>query len=786
MAELKPIIEESFTQYSGAVLQSRALVDARDCLKPSARQIFYSMLLHKLTYNNKFKKTANAVGMALADFYIHGDSSCEGVIMRAGQDFAMRYPLVEVKGNMGSLIESGNWAAMRYTESRLSALSDILFKDIQKNTILDWRDSYDNTKKYPSVLPTKGYYNIVNGTLGIGIGMASSIPQFNLKEVNNALIKLLWNPNCEFEDIYCAPDFATGAILLNEKEVKESLKNGTGKACKLRSVVEYDEKERCFIVKEIPYGVYTNTICGQLEEIINDSDNNPGIDRFNDLTGSKPNIKIYLKRAANPERVLRFLYKNTSLQYYYSINMTMLEEGRFPKVFNWKTALQAHIDHEKVVYRNGFIFDLNKIKKRLHIIEGLLKALDLIDEVIQTIKTAADTANASRGLQQLLSIDEEQAKAILDIKLARLARLEVNKFLKEQNDLLIEKDRIENILHNEELLNKEIEKGFKEVINKYGDDRRTQIMNLSFSNEDEDEPIEEKELSIYLTNEGNLYTNETSTLYTQRRGGKGTKLKLNKNEYIVTSQTAFNADYLLAFSNKGKVYSLNLAEFPTSGRVNIGEFFILSNNEYITNIAPCSRVDKYKSVIFVTKNGLIKKTDFSEYKIKKSKGVIAIKLKDGDELVSTLFVNSENIGFLTKDGNFLIIDIEKINSIGRATSGVKGIKLSDNDYVVAARKIKNNCKEIISITKQGYISRTNFEEFVIGTRATKGIKIQKLKSENDNLSSFLPIHDKEEISIISNKGILTLKIKDISLTARGALGNISKKLTNNEIIINLM
>lgn len=713
------------------------------------------------------------------------DSSCEGVIMRAGQDFAMRYPLIDVSGNEGSLIESGNWAAPRYTESRLSQISDCLFKDIQKETISDWRDNYDNTKQYPSVLPSKGFYNIVNGTSGIGIGMGSSIPQYNIKEINNALIKLLWNPDCDFEDIYCCPDFATGAILLNENEVKEAMKNGKGKSCRLRSVVEYDDKERCFIVKEIPYGVYTNTICGQLEEIINGLEN-PGIDRFNDLTGSKPNIKIYLKRGANPDRILRYLYKNTSLQYYFSINMTMLDNGRFPKIFTWKEALQAHIDHEKEVYKNGYLFDLKKIKNRIHIIDGLLKALDMIDQVVQTIKTSANTIIASEKLRGLLSIDDVQAKAILDIKLARLARLEVNKLTKERAELNLQKEAIESILNDENLLKKEIEKGFLEVSKKYGDERRTKIMNLDFSKTEEDEePIEVKELNVYLTNKGNLYTDESSTLYTQRRGGKGVKFKLDKDEFIITSQTTSNENILLAFSNKGKVYSLNLATFPTKGRVNIGDYFILDSEEYLINIAPCGKKDKYDSVVFITKNGMIKRTKFEEYKIKKSKGIIATKLKDNDELVSTLLVNSEKIGFLTKTGNFLIINIENINPTGRATSGVKGIKLSDDDYVVAARKIKETAKEIITITENGLISRTDISEFGVGNRATKGTKVQKLK-DNDYMADFLPINDKKEISIVSTKGLITIELSSIAKTLKGATGNIGKKVSNNEIITNLM
>ena len=305
--------------------------------------------------------------------------------MRAGQPFAMRYPLVEVEGNYGNLIESGNWAAPRYTESRLSSFSNLLFSDIEKEVIQEWRNNYDDTKQYPSVLASKGFYNIVNGTVGIGVGAAASIPSFNLSEVNNAMVKLLQNPDIDFDEIYCRPDFPTGGIILNEDEVKESLKNGRGKSCKIRSVVEFDPEESCLIVREIPYGVYTNTICGELEHILNNDDKH-GIERFNDLTGKQPCIKIYLTKKANPAQVLRFLYKNTSLQSYFGINMTMLENGRFPRVFGWKEALQSHISHEKEVYRKGFEFDLKKINSRIHIIEGILIALANINEVVETIK----------------------------------------------------------------------------------------------------------------------------------------------------------------------------------------------------------------------------------------------------------------------------------------------------------------------------------------------------------------------------------------------------------------
>lgn len=488
MSNIKNVVEESFIQYAGAVLQSRALVDVRDCIKPSARQIFYCMQTDGFTHNKDFRKTLKAIGSAMR-MYIHGDSSCEGVIMRAGQDFNMRYPLIEIEGGAGNPMESGNWSAPRYTSSRLSALTSKMFNDIDKNTINEWRDNYDDTEKYPTVLPSKGFYNICNGTMGIGIGMASSIPQFNVTEVNKAMIALLHNPNIDDDELICMPDFASGGILLNGSEVRESLKNGTGKSCKLRSVITWDAKDNCYIVSEIPYSVYTNTICNELFAII-ESEENPGIESYKDLTKATPCIKIYLTKDADPQRVLNFLYKNTSLQYWYSINFTMLDQGRFPKVFTWKQALQAHIDHECEVYLKGYIYDRDKTLHKIHIIEGLLIALANIDEVVRTIKEAASTAVASNELQKRFLVDEEQAKAILDTKLARLARLEVQKLENEKAELLREVERLNRLIDNKELLNNEVIKGWEDTIVKYGDSRRTKVLDVCESGEErKEEPI---------------------------------------------------------------------------------------------------------------------------------------------------------------------------------------------------------------------------------------------------------------------------------------------------------
>lgn len=770
MAELTPIVKDSFLQFAGAVLQSRALPDVRDCMKPSARQIFYCLYTDKFVHSKPFQKTLKAIGSAFR-MYIHGDSSAEGIIMRAGQPFSMRYPLVEVEGSYGTLIASGSWAAPRYTASRLSPLAEYLFADIGKEVIEEWRWNYDDTEQYPMVLPSKGFFNLVNGAYGIGVGASASIPQYNLRELNEALIKLLWNPEISFDEIYCAPDFATGAILLNADEIKESHRKGSGFACKLRSVVEYSSSERCFIVTEIPYMTYTETICNELEELIN-SENNPGIERFNDLTGETPLIKIYLTKNANPDKVLKYLYKNTSLQSHYGINFTMLENGRYPRVFTWKEILQAHLEHERKVYINGYSFDLRKIKARLHIIDGLLKAIDMIDEVVKIIKEAADIKNASIRLQRLLNITEYQAKAILDIKLSRLAHLEVTKLQNEYTSLTEEKNRIESILADETLLKKEMEKGFREVAQKFGDARRTRILNVE---KDEDEVVEKKQLSLSFTNKGAVFVTETSSLYSQRRNGVGTKFKLEPEEFIVDNLVGENTDTILFFTKKGMYYHMNLGVF------NIGEKQYLSNFNIsgdITAAALVNKKDSDKNIVFITKNGLIKKSKLSEYNLKRSTGAQALKLDDGDEIVSTLFINDERIGILSRDGQFIMIESTPIRALGRLARGIIGIKLSPSDYVVSARAISKDSRYLFSITSDGYGKNTTLSEFNITNTNTKGVKIQK----SDNLCDFIPIEKQGEILVNSNTTQIRIKSTDIPTLSRGALGVKLMKLTDNYII----
>ena len=766
MSNFKNIITESFIQYSAAVAQSRALIDVRDCLKPSARQIFYSLYTDKFLFNKPYKKTLKAVG-SLARFYIHGDSSAVGVLMRSGQPFSMRYPLMDINGNAGTLLESGNWAHQRYTESRLSELTTNLFNGIDKNTISDWRNNYDNTEQYPGVLPSKGFYNIVNGTLGIAVGLASSIPQFNLTEINNALIHLLNNPNCNFEEIYCPPDFATGALLINEKEIKEALKKGNGSACKLRSVIEYDVKDHCLIVKEIPYSVYTNTICGQLENIIN-SEDNPGISRFNDLTGTDVNIKIYLLPRINPDKVIKYLYKNTSLQYYYGINLTMLDQGRFPKVFTWKEALQAHIDHEKIVYRKSFEYDLNKINNRIHIIDGLLICLAQIEEVIQTIKSSNSTIDAKKNLITQYLLDEEQAKAVLDMKLSRLANLEVQKLKDEKISLEQEKNRIETILNNEKLFNEQLINGWKETIKKFGDERRTKIVNIIDDTEEEPEVVPEKCIVI-LTENNTIKRVPSETYKPQSRNGKGIKNQEDITSMIIRTNTQ---DYLMIFTNQGNMYRLLVDDIPSGTNASKGfpvdALIEMKSEEKAQVIYSIYRDTTAQYICFVTKKGMIKKTSLDEYlKTSKKKGLIAIKLADKDEIASAFLLKDENIFILTKKNQGIRIKATEVGASSRITMGVKAINLAQDDEVMSAVPIRNETDYLAIFSENGMAKKFPVKDIACQARSGKGMKYGK-----EPVAAIALVDDNDTVLVVGNRTSICIKATEIPIGSKNTIGNI--------------
>lgn len=764
MSKLDNEVYESFSRYAGTVVANRAVIDVRDCLKPSARMLLYSELVEtKALPNKNYKKSARVVGDALGHFYTHGDGACYANYMRMGKPFAMRYPLQDCQGNSGTIIEAGDEAASRYTEMRLSHLGHGMFDSIKKNTIEEWENNFDDTEVYPRVLPSRGFYNIVNGTQGIAVGLAASIPQFNLVEVNEALIKLLENPDVDFEDIYCPPDFATGAVILNGDEVKESIKNGSGAAIKMRSIVDYDEKENAFIVKELPYGVYTNTISNQIQRLLED-DPTCGIDNINDGSGKTPDYVIYLKKKANPTKVLKLLYKNTSLQDFFSVNMNMLENGRKPKTFGWKEALEAYLTHQKIVYRKGFEFDLLKIKKRLHILDGLLKAIANIDEVIKTIKASANTTAANKALQQLLSIDEEQATAILNIKLSRLAHMEVTKLEKEQIDLQNEADRIEAILQDQKLLNKEIEKDLREVAKKYGDTRRTQILNIE---KEQEEVKEVKDLMLTITNENNFVLETVSALYSNGRRSKGEKVKVGKKEIIIDSAVGNNRNDFILFSNKGKVYRSNFATQETKTLVSFENIFTMEPGERIEKAISAKKDRSF--VVFITKNGYIKKTKLSEFERCRKSGVVGIKLEPKDYIVGVELINDEPIMMITNDGYLAGRETKQISATGRQSKGCKAMKLNGN-YIVRTYRVHKEDTEVVTLSKKGKITRTKLSDFDISVNPLKGKKAQALDKGDMIIGFVLRKPNQNEVIIAYTRSQNKIKMSELTPTNRGSKG----------------
>lgn len=768
---MEEVLSSAFLEYAGYNLQRRAIPDARDGLKWGARQLLHAQMLGKFTYDKPFKKAIKSVSQAMGFSYVHGDASAYGTFIRMAKPFVMNVPLQEAKGNYGTLINPDDHSASRYVEMRGSAAAAALLKDLDKDTILEWEDTYDLEGKFPKVLPAKGFWNLVNGCISIGSGMSCSIPPLNLRETNEALIKLLWNPDISDEELIVFPDFPTKATILNRDEVFNSLKNGTGFACKIRAKVEWDNAERCFIVKELPYSTYTNTICKELANIINEEPE-VGIINIEDYTGTEPDLRIYLKKTANPDKVLRYLYKNTSLENHFNINMTVLDKGITPKVMGQRELFQAHLDHEELVYRRGFEFDFKKINARIHIIEGLLKAYDIIDEVVQTIKTSASSTAANEALRNLLGIDEVQAKAILDLKLSKLSKLDINKLCNEKYNLENEAARIEAILNDINLLKKEIEKGLREVADKFGDARRTQILNVEKS---EDEVVEKKQLSLSFTNKGAVFVTETSSLYSQRRNGIGTKFKLDPEEFIVDNLVGENTDTILFFTKKGMYYHMNLGVF------NIGEKQYLSNfniNGDITAAALVNKRDSDKNIVFITKNGLIKKSKMSEYNLKRSTGAQALKLDNNDEIVSILFIKDERIGILSRDGQFIMIESTPIRALGRIARGVIGIKLSSSDYVISARAINKDSNYLFSITSDGYGKLTSLSEFNVTNTNTKGTKIQRA----DNMCDFIPLSSSSDVLINSTTTQIRISYNDIPKLSRGAQGTKLIKLTTNKVV----
>ena len=786
--EIKEAVPEAYLPFSAYVIQTRALPDARDFLKSGGRYILWSQYFNKNTYDKNRKKGADIVG-GVMHWNPHGDSGIWGNIVRFAKPFSMRYPLEDAKGNVGTMTAGDDYAAPRYLELRSSELAAEFTRLIKKDTIDKWNINFTGEDKYPSVFPTL-FPNFVNGNTGIGVGCVSSIPSFNLKEAINSLKILVKNPDADYDEIYIAPDFPTGAVIINANEVKESLRTGRGKAVKLRAVLEYDDKENAIEVKEIPYQVFTNRIMGEIELAIEENRLSgiksyyDGTDRSCGKYGTK--IVIYLNKGVNVQKICRQLYKETSLQSSFTICQLMLENGEKPKEYGLKEIMLSYLNHAMSCLKKSYIYDYKKLQKAILINEGYLVAIANIDDFVAHIKNANDEQEVITIFKEKYGLLEEQSKAIIELKLRRLMKLESLKINKDLEKQRVELKTLDNLINNKEAFEESFIKELDRIENKWGDNRRTKLLNLDFSSEEEDaEPIEKKELLIYYTNHNNIYTQESTTLITTRRGRKGSKVKLGKNEVIVQTINDNNLSELLAFTNTGKMYSTYTSELPINAKINCSQLFELEDNEYITTLTTMERKEKAKYLIFVTKNGIIKKTKTSEYQKKRGKSLKAINLKDDDEVLNVYPIDNEKVGFLTSDGNCIIIETENISPIGRAAAGVKGIKLNDGAQVIDSQIIENQDKFLIAVSKKGYIKKMNLSDIGVATRGTKGKKIQKL-DDDDMTVKMLTINTDCDI-IINTKGrVIKINSSEISLLSRDAAGTKSMNLEENEQIQDML
>lgn len=782
--EISEALPEFYVPYASYVIQTRALPDVRDGLKAGARFILYAQYKNKITYKNKRRK-ATATKSAAMMYSPHGDASIYGNAVRMSQNFSYRYPLVDTHGNNGSLMHNNDYAADRYLEMRSGKIADEMTGLLQKDTIDKWKLNYTEEEYYPTYLPSVFPNLLVNGNYGIGVSLASSIPPHNLNDVSEALIKYIDNPNISFEELYCPIDFPTGGIIINEEQVKESLKNGFGNAAIIRSTVDYDEKENELIVRDLPYMVFSANATESIQKAI-DEEIVQGIHSVFDGTdydGVK--IVIKLNKGANPERVLKLLFKHTVLQSSFGINMNALKDGKFPKMFGWKELIQDYVTHLNNIICKSFEFDLKQLKERIHILEGLIKAILNIEEVIAIIKKSSTTANAKTALIQTFNFSDKQAEAILGLKLSRLANLELQKLEKERQEKEDKAQSIEKILSDKELFNNEIKKEIKRIQKEYGDKRKTKNINLNCSNDEDAEPIEKKELLIHYTNLGNLYTTESSTLLRTRRGTKGTKVKLATNEVITQTLRDDNFSSLLVFSNRGTMYHIATDDLPLNSKVNIAQLFEFKADERPTALTTIQRRDNIDYFIFITKQGMIKKTSAKEYNIKKGRSLKAINLKEEDEVLKVLFINNEDISLLTNNGNFVRIATDEITPIGRAAAGVKGIKLNEGDFVISAHATPAQGKILITVSENGIVKKTLFNEYPLNNRGIKGKKISEVR-DGDRIIDYLILEEDSDIIIIVNKKSIKINTSELRELSRGAIGVKGVDLKDNEKVVGLI
>lgn len=790
--EIHSEMKNSYIDYAMSVIVGRALPDVRDGMKPVHRRILYGMSELGVTPDKPFKKSARIVGEVMGKYHPHGDRSIYDAMVRMAQDFSTRYLLVDGHGNFGS-VDGDGAAAMRYTEARMSPFSMEMLRDIDKETV-DFMPNFDEEEKEPVVLPSRFPNLLVNGSNGIAVGMATSIPPHNLGEVIDGAVKMIEDEDTTVEDlikIIKGPDFPTGAVIMGRSGVQEAYRTGQGKV-QVRARTEIEETTRGrsqIVVTEIPFQVNKARLIEKIAELVKDK-RIDGISNIRDESSRiGMRIVIELKKDANPQITLNRLYKHTQLQDNFSMIMIALVDGQ-PKVLNLYEILNEYLKHQKDVVTRRTQFDLKKAEARAHILEGLRIALDNIDAVIKTIRESYN--DAKEKLMDRFSLSEIQAQAILDMRLARLQGLEREKIEEEYAELQKKIAYYKSLLADEKKLMGVVRDELLEIKEKWGDKRRTKIV-AAADEFDEADLIEEEQVAVTLTHLGYLKRIPADTYKTQKRGGKGiTGLTTRENDFVTDLILTSTHNYLMFFTNMGKAYKMKAYEIPEASRSAKGmpavNFLSLMQRERINAVIPLKKFEEDKYLIGVTKHGTIKKTALSEFDTNRKGGLIAVKLKDGDELVGIKQTSgTDNVIIVTKQGKCICFSEHDVRPMGRNAGGVRAIKLEDDDEVVSMELVQPD-EELFVVTQKGYGKRTSVNEYKVQARGGKGLlTYDKTKFKKTGLLVGAMVVDRDdEMLLINSDGIIIrIQAKDVSKLGRATQGVKIMKVSEDTNIIAL-
>jgi DNA gyrase subunit A len=763
-------VKTSFLDYSMSVIKARALPDLRDGLKPVHRRILWSMYECGYTPDKPHKKCATTVGYVIGHYHPHGDTSVYDAMVRLAQDFNQRYTLVDGHGNFGN-IEGDSAAAYRYTESRLAKISLELLRDINKNTV-DMEDNFDVTKKEPKVLPSRFPNILVNGSMGIAVGMATNIPPHNLGEVIDGCIAYIDNPDIDTMGLMQyikGPDFPTGGVILGNSGIKQAYETGRGTiTIRSRATIEEIKGHPTIVITEVPYGVNTMELKNKVAELVH----NKIIDGITDYhTDLKDGVKITitLKKDANAQVVLNNLYKHTQFQINYGIIFLMLD-GLTPKTLPLKSIISKYIDHQKEVIYRRTKFDLAKSENRVHILEGYKIALDNIDEVVNIIRNAGDDDEARTKLINRFGLSVVQADSILELKLKRLTGLERNKIEEELSTLLKLIDELRSILANENKVLDIIKREMLEIKNKYSDDRRTSIDMTAIDYIEDESLIPEQDVIVTISNKNYIKRMSTDNYKTQNRGGVGIKgMSTNDEDFVEQMINLSTHDYLLFFTNKGKVYRLKGYEIPEFSRTSKGLPIInliqIEKGENVSAVVKVEKENAYKYFIFGTKDGVIKRTLISEFDNIRQSGKIAITLRDGDELNSVKKSTGEDFVLMcSSNGRMVRFNENEVRVMGRSAAGVRGITL-ENDYCVGT-EVASESQEVLVVTEKGYGKKTAVSEYRQTKRGSKGVKTLSITEKNGIIVGFKSVYNDCDLMIITNSGII-IRLDMLSISTMG-------------------